>query len=213
MDITVVEAEKARVTGVYQELVVADASQGIPYANASFKTVLSNCVLEHIPHVHNVLHEVRRVLRPGGQFIFTVPSEHFKRYLLWDRCLQHLGLEKQARAYVEWRKQTLGIHNIWPVDAWCAHLTQAGLSVLEATYILPEPAMRLWDSLYLLFETGPRISSRRITIGGISSYVLHVPVLKKLIIGFLLERLSTYCNHYAGPVPEGGEVVFRAVKD
>lgn len=46
-----------------------DAEQ-LPFAEASFDTVVSTMTLCTIPDVAHALSEVRRVLRPGGQFLF-----------------------------------------------------------------------------------------------------------------------------------------------
>jgi SAM-dependent methyltransferase len=45
------------------------------YADASFDLVLSSDSLEHVPDYELALREVRRVLRPGGRMILTVPVD------------------------------------------------------------------------------------------------------------------------------------------
>lgn len=45
----------------------------LTYADASFDLVLSSETLEHVPDFRAALRETRRVLRPGGRHIFTVP--------------------------------------------------------------------------------------------------------------------------------------------
>lgn len=50
----------------------ADASE-IPFVENSFDSVLCTEVLEHVPDPGIVLKEIRRVLRPGGAAVFTVP--------------------------------------------------------------------------------------------------------------------------------------------
>jgi SAM-dependent methyltransferase len=44
----------------------------LPFADASFDFVMSMNVLEHLRYPHVALHEVGRVLKPGGRFIGTV---------------------------------------------------------------------------------------------------------------------------------------------
>jgi len=46
----------------------------LTYADASFDIVLSSDTLEHVPDFRAALAETRRVLRPGGRHIFTVPA-------------------------------------------------------------------------------------------------------------------------------------------
>lgn len=56
------------------ELCVAGAEQ-LPFPDQSFQYVTCMEVLEHLPAVHRAmtLREIRRVLRPGGRLILTVP--------------------------------------------------------------------------------------------------------------------------------------------
>jgi SAM-dependent methyltransferase len=49
----------------------------LPFADASFDTVLCTQVLEHVPDPAAVLHEIGRVLRPGGRLILTAPQTWF----------------------------------------------------------------------------------------------------------------------------------------
>jgi ubiquinone/menaquinone biosynthesis C-methylase UbiE len=49
---------------------VADA-EGIPYDDNTFDLVVGHAVLHHIPDVELSLHEVLRVLKPGGRFVFA----------------------------------------------------------------------------------------------------------------------------------------------
>src|ERR1035437_2226804 len=61
------ELQKAGKTGAYKELIHCPGSE-IPKPNASYQTVFSNSVLEHIPDLLPVLAEVHRILVPGGCF-------------------------------------------------------------------------------------------------------------------------------------------------
>ncbi|MFV8464657.1 methyltransferase domain-containing protein [Flavobacterium sp. LB1P62] len=45
----------------------------MPFENESFDTVISTEVLEHVLNPDAYLMEVKRVLKPGGMFFFTVP--------------------------------------------------------------------------------------------------------------------------------------------
>jgi SAM-dependent methyltransferase len=53
--------------------------EAMPFAAGSFETVICTEVLEHVPYPQTALAEIRRVLRPGGLLIGSVPA----RSLIW----------------------------------------------------------------------------------------------------------------------------------
>ena len=48
----------------------------IPFADQSFDLVTANMVVEHLGEPLRVLQEVRRVLRPGGRFLYHTPNRN-----------------------------------------------------------------------------------------------------------------------------------------
>jgi SAM-dependent methyltransferase len=48
----------------------------IPYPDGTFDVVVSANVLEHVEDPRSVFMEIRRVLRPGGLFLFKTPNKH-----------------------------------------------------------------------------------------------------------------------------------------
>jgi ubiquinone/menaquinone biosynthesis C-methylase UbiE len=56
--------------GVCVETVVCDA-EALPFGDDSFDLVLGHAVLHHIPHLDRAFAEFKRVLRPGGEFLFA----------------------------------------------------------------------------------------------------------------------------------------------
>ena len=82
--------------------VLADARK-LPFADGSFDAVLCLEVLEHVPHPGEVLAEIARVLKPGGQGWLSMPFLYpvhdapydFQRFTAhgWDCYLRHAGLQ------------------------------------------------------------------------------------------------------------------------
>ena len=48
--------------------------EAMPFPDAAFGTVVCTEVLEHVPYPQTALNEIRRVLRPGGALIGSVPA-------------------------------------------------------------------------------------------------------------------------------------------
>jgi SAM-dependent methyltransferase len=70
----------------------------LPFDDATFDTVLSNQVLEHVPDPHAHFTDLVRVLRPGGRLLLTVPFSfrlHSEPYDFW-RFTRH-GLAELSR--------------------------------------------------------------------------------------------------------------------
>ena len=52
----------------------ADAEEGLPFEDESFDVVVAGELLEHVRDPAELVGEVRRVLRPGGTFVGSVPN-------------------------------------------------------------------------------------------------------------------------------------------
>jgi len=51
-------------------------AERLPYPDATFDVVASRCVLEHLRRPATAFSEFRRVLKPGGRFVFLTPSRY-----------------------------------------------------------------------------------------------------------------------------------------
>lgn len=56
---------------------VCGAAASLPFAAASFDTVLCTQVIEHVPDPAEAIREIARVLRPGGRLILSAPQAWF----------------------------------------------------------------------------------------------------------------------------------------
>jgi SAM-dependent methyltransferase len=71
--------------------------QALPFRDGAFDAIKATEVLEHVPDVDRALGECRRVLRPGGHLVITVPflerlhadPDDYARYTrsMWERLL------------------------------------------------------------------------------------------------------------------------------
>ncbi len=118
---------------VYAQPVQA-AGRRLPFADGHFGSVISNSVLEHIPEVDSVLREAARVLRPGGTFVFTVPSEYFTHFLSIAAGLRRVGLDRAADSYEDWFNAISRHYHCDPPEVWHARLAEAGLRTIRWQY-------------------------------------------------------------------------------
>jgi SAM-dependent methyltransferase len=68
-----VDLDPSVLRGQDRETRAADM-RALPFADASFASVLSVQSIEHVPDPERVLAEVRRVLAPGGRAVFVTPN-------------------------------------------------------------------------------------------------------------------------------------------
>jgi SAM-dependent methyltransferase len=54
----------------------ADLDESLPFDEASFDVVVAGELLEHLRNPHALVTDVRRVLRPGGTFVASVPNAY-----------------------------------------------------------------------------------------------------------------------------------------
>ncbi len=135
------EAAQARTLSVYTT-VHSVAGDSVPEPDSSFDWVLSNSVLEHIDDIDPVLKEVARLLRPQGQFIFTVPGDGF------HACLQgpiRPGASRQD--YLRALDARLAHRRYWEPLEWRSHLRGHRLRLETVTGYLDRVEVRRWESL------------------------------------------------------------------
>jgi SAM-dependent methyltransferase len=130
-------AQAAR-RGIYERFEVTPA-EAMQLADARIGTVVSNSVLEHLPRLDATLQAVRRVLKPGGRLVLTVPTEAFSTQLMLP-----------ASRYAAWRNRQLCHLNLWPVERWIDHLERARFEVEVVRPYLRPHLVWIWDTLELL---------------------------------------------------------------
>jgi SAM-dependent methyltransferase len=192
MDRDMVEAAELR-PAVFLDLVKASATQ-MPFEDASFATVISNCVLEHIPDIDAVMAEIGRVLRPGGTFATTLPSEHYPEFLLGSTVARRINFERGAYAYGKFFNRISHHYHVDPPDVWDARLDAVGLDVEEHVYYFSAAAHRTFDVAHYL--GAPNLASKRL----LGKWVLH-PLQTKPFDWW-------YRRYYDEPLPEAGAYQF-----
>lgn len=192
------QVRRAALSGVYRWVQRADGYR-LPYRNGAFVTVFSNSVLEHIPNVAPVVAEVGRVLRPGGRFIFTVPSDAFHQLLYFYQVCRAAGKETRARAYAAEVDARLAHHHYYSPSEWADLLARGGMTVEKTRYYIPQAVEHLWDRMNERFGIG-----RRSLWGLLVSPRLRGLPYQRWLARWVVRHFSrAWRNLYEMDVPEG----------
>ncbi len=80
--------DQVRAMGIGEDVIVGGDAEHIPFDDGTFDLVTAFDVLEHLENDRDGLAEIRRVLKPAGHLLLTVPAYRF----LWsvhDEALGH----------------------------------------------------------------------------------------------------------------------------
>lgn len=119
---------EAGTRNAYRMLVCSDGAK-VPFADGYFASAVSNSVLEHIPHVDEVLVELARVLRKGGRFVFCVPNHRFPQLLLGTQTFQKLGMQGAADWYTNFFQRISRHQHCDSLEVWTERLARTGFVI------------------------------------------------------------------------------------
>ncbi len=182
---------------VYTDLVLASATE-MPFADGSFQTVISNSVLEHIPDVEMTVREIARVLKPGGEFAMTTPSEYYPEFLLGASLPRRMKAAKLGRLYGNFFNKISSHAHIDSPKTWARRFERHGLEVVEQTYYFSESAHRAFDLAHYIGI--PNLVNKRLR----GEWVIHPLQVKPLEFW--------YRRYYDEALPEKGAYQFFRVR-
>lgn len=132
---------ESRRDGGYKEVIEYDG-QAFPFENNTFATIVSNCVLEHIFNIDEVISEMHRVLAPGGKILVSVMARPWE-----DHLFGALFLGNSYRSYMRAKQ----VHvNMMTDDEWRRKFTSVGLRVNDSIGYLTPSQCRMVDIAHYL---------------------------------------------------------------
>ncbi len=154
-----VPIHEAKKYDAYKTLVEADGAMS-PFPSDYFASGFSNSVLEHIPHIDDVLKETARVLKKDAPFYFCVPNTRYLSELSISRIL--------GKGYTEWFRKISRVHHADEPVVWKERLERAGFETIRHWHYFSPSAMRVLEwghyfglpSLFAKFFTGKWIIAR-----------------------------------------------------
>jgi len=208
----VAQLRQAARSGAYRHVDQADGRR-LPYASGSFATTFSNSVLEHIPDVTPVVREAGRVLRPGGRFVLTVPSDAFRTLLDGYISRAETGDVSGAEQYASGVDRWLEHHHYNTPDQWQEILAAGGMRLIKARYYVPEPVARLWDRMNVRYKVG----TSRSVWGVLASPRLrrfgYQGLLRRAIVRHLSSRWRRYYEMEVPPGEKGAGLLIVAQRE
>jgi SAM-dependent methyltransferase len=168
------ELEIARRHGIYEELIAA-GGDSIPRPDGAFASVFANSVLEHIPELEPVLHEVNRVLASDGRFYVTIPTHRFEELTIGNVVLTRVGARRLATRWRAFFKRFWNLYNVNHPDIWVEMFARAGFEV-EDSFEYEPPSLYLLKEALMPFSL-PGAISKRIS----NRWVILPPLLRRLV--------------------------------
>ncbi len=98
----------------------------LPFEDDSYDVILCNHVLEHIPDDTKAMHELYRVLKPGGFGVFQIPQDLSREHTFEDNTIT----DKKERARIFGQYDHVRIYGRDYFDK----LRSAGFTVIEQDY-------------------------------------------------------------------------------
>ena len=144
VDIDPQEILKAAKTGKYKKTIVADARK-LPFPENSFRSVISISTLEHIPDNSKVFKEAFRVLKPGGIFYFTVPTDQLYKGLLGVKLLNLFGLKSLSYLYYRIINKAFKHVFVPSEEVWLKITKAAGFEIQKVQGTFPQITLAIWE--------------------------------------------------------------------
>lgn len=165
--------KEAEESGAYGKVIIYDGNK-LPFPDEYFASIISNCVLEHIPDLKNTLKELNRILKKGGRIYLAAVTDQWQDNLL--------GGEIFGEPYRKWFKKIQRHHQLLSHQQWCDSFIKMGFEVKETIPYMTKGQQR-WCEIfhYLSFASliGKKLLGRWV-IGGTLTRIMFYFLVKKV---------------------------------
>lgn len=189
------ELDRAKTLDAYEELICC-GGDAISKPDQSYQTVFSNSVLEHIKDLEPVFRETLRLLKPGGHFYITVPSQYFERYTIVASLLDLFGLNRLSLKYREFFNQFWVHHHAYALEDWEKLCEGYGFEVVKSFTYNTQASCLLNDAL--VPASLPSLALKKL----INRWALF-PLLRKTILFPIARTFKRLASHDAATINGG----------
>jgi len=157
--------------------------------------------------------EAGRVLRGGGHFIFTVPSDAFRvlldGYIRLMESRDPRGAEDYASSVDGWLEH----HHYHTPREWGGILAAAGMKIVKTRYYIPGPVERLWDRMNGRYGLTQRWSAWKILVSPRLRPLGYQALVRHLVVRNLGRRWRSYYEMDVPPGDKGGGLLVVARRE
>lgn len=184
--------------GIYKNVYKVNAEK-MPFKNSSFATVISNSTFEHIRNDKKAISEVSRVLKTGGLFFLTTPSNFLQEWILSEE--KDSRQSKRSLAIFNKRVDHFHYHTL---TEWEKLLKSNKLDLIFHKYYFSKRVSLYWYRLFKVFTY--KINGKEVW-----SYLGHgklTRILPKTIIIKIFEKVllkKAFENGFFTDYDEGGQ--------
>lgn len=185
--------QKASQLGLYGALKLGDASQKLPFPDASFNSVFSNIVY-WLASPAKVIAEISRILRPGGRACLMLPNITFPQYSFYRQLYIDNGCDRRWKFLerLDRGRFAENIRHAKSLEEWRTMFEDSDLEIERHQMHLSKLVIQAWDiglrPLFpLLLEMANELpSEKHLSIKG--KWIDSI----KTFVGPLLELDKTY---------------------
>jgi SAM-dependent methyltransferase len=148
LDVSHRELQKARRRGEHYALVEGDGNR-LPFGDGAFGSVVCNGVLHTIPGgVDQAVREIARVLRPGGVFVASEPTDRFLEVLNIPKILARVS-DRLAAWYIKRLSERIPLHTMYAADEWIHRFEANDLEIVKSEHFFTPQSGALWNVMTL----------------------------------------------------------------
>jgi ubiquinone/menaquinone biosynthesis C-methylase UbiE len=198
------ELSSAKRLSGYKELICCGGER-IPKEDGSYKTILSNSVLEHIGPIQDVLKEARRILSDDGRMFITVPTHRFEQFTLINQMLCAFGLKERSKKFRSFFNRFWKHYHTYDAARWTRLFDESGFSVVSSREYNPKTTCLLHDGLVPL-SIGSFLSRRFLRRWFLS------PAVRRFYAPLLSALFAPVVRRFYPVSTEGGLIFFEIKK-
>lgn len=206
IDIDNSQLATARKLGIYKKVLAVNAEK-MPFKSGEFNSAVSNSTFEHIQNSVKAVSEVSRVLKRGGLFFFTTPSNFLSEWIL--EYEENRDQKSAPQKIKDFNTRAQHLHYL-SLSAWEKTLDNNGFDVVLHKYYFSKSAAVYWYKLFSLYTKKIR-GKEILSYLGQSKLSKFVP---KEVIKYFLNK-GTFYSTYSKEVfveKEGAQHFFVARK-